>query len=67
MLRLQNDWCAMPPVKTRRSFCFRNYLKLPTFCQEQKQEFFGLAAPVEDHPVLRRMSALARIIHEAEK
>jgi N-carbamoylputrescine amidase len=29
------------------------------FCQDQKQEFFALASPVEDHPVLRRMSALA--------
>lgn len=31
----------------------------PYFCQDQKQEFFALASPVEDHPVLRRMSALA--------
>jgi N-carbamoylputrescine amidase len=31
----------------------------PYFCQDQKQDFFGLAAPVEDHPVLRRMSTLA--------
>uniref|UniRef100_UPI001933399C N-carbamoylputrescine amidase n=1 Tax=Skermanella rosea TaxID=1817965 RepID=UPI001933399C len=31
----------------------------PYFCQDQKQELFALAAPVDDHPVLRRMSALA--------
>src|SRR4051794_21828987 len=31
----------------------------PYFCQDQKQEFFALASPVEDHPILRRMSALA--------
>ena len=31
----------------------------PYFCQDQKQEFFALASQVEDHPVLRRMSALA--------
>src|SRR3954454_2760706 len=31
----------------------------PYFCQDQKQEFFALASPVEDHPALRRMSALA--------
>ena len=31
----------------------------PYFCKDQKPEHFGLAAPVEDHPVLRRMSALA--------
>jgi N-carbamoylputrescine amidase len=31
----------------------------PYFCQDQKQDFFALAAPVEDHPVLRRMSTLA--------
>lgn len=32
----------------------------PYFCKEQKQDLFALAAPVEDHPVLARMSALAR-------
>jgi N-carbamoylputrescine amidase len=31
----------------------------PYFCQDQKQEYFALAAPADDHPVLRRMSALA--------
>ncbi|EWY38832.1 carbon-nitrogen family hydrolase [Skermanella stibiiresistens SB22] len=31
----------------------------PYFCQDQKPEFFALAAPADDHPVLRRMSALA--------
>jgi hypothetical protein len=29
------------------------------FCRDQKQQFSALAAPAEDHPVLRRMSALA--------
>jgi N-carbamoylputrescine amidase len=31
----------------------------PYFEQDQKQKFFALAAPVEDHPVLRPISALA--------
>ncbi len=31
----------------------------PYFCKDQKQELFALAAPVGDHPVLQRMSALA--------
>ena len=31
----------------------------PYFCQDQKQEYFALAQPAEDHPVLARMSALA--------
>ena len=32
----------------------------PYFCKDQKQELFALAHPVEDHPVIARMSALAR-------
>ncbi|AWK86978.1 N-carbamoylputrescine amidase [Azospirillum thermophilum] len=32
----------------------------PYFCKDQKQSLFSLAAPVEDHPVIARMSALAR-------
>lgn len=32
----------------------------PYFCQDQKPDYFLLAAPVDDHPVLRRMTALAR-------
>ncbi len=31
----------------------------PYFCKDQKQELFALAAPVQDHPVIARMSALA--------
>ncbi len=31
----------------------------PYFCVDQKQEYFALAQPVEGHPVLARMSALA--------
>ena len=31
----------------------------PYFCKEQRQDLFALAAPVADHPVLARMSALA--------
>lgn len=31
----------------------------PYFCQDQKAELFALAAPIESHPVLARMSALA--------
>jgi N-carbamoylputrescine amidase len=31
----------------------------PYFCKDQKKELFSLAAPVADHPVLARMSALA--------
>src|SRR4051794_34670773 len=31
----------------------------PYFCKDQKQALFALAAPVENHPVLRRMTALA--------
>ncbi|HYG89143.1 MAG TPA: N-carbamoylputrescine amidase [Azospirillum sp.] len=31
----------------------------PYFCKDQKQELFALAAPVEGHPVIARMSALA--------
>lgn len=31
----------------------------PYFCQEQKQEYFELAAPAEGHPLLARMGALA--------
>ncbi|WP_207481478.1 N-carbamoylputrescine amidase [Arenibaculum pallidiluteum] len=31
----------------------------PYFCKDQKHDYFRLAAPAEDHPVLRRMSALA--------
>ncbi len=31
----------------------------PYFCKDQKAELFALAAPVEDHPVIARMSALA--------
>ncbi|WP_454018310.1 N-carbamoylputrescine amidase [Azospirillum sp. Marseille-Q6669] len=32
----------------------------PYFCKDQKQDLFALAHPVEDHPVIARMSALAR-------
>ncbi|CAO3422100.1 N-carbamoylputrescine amidase [Azospirillum doebereinerae] len=32
----------------------------PYFCKDQKQSLFELAAPVEGHPVIARMSALAR-------
>lgn len=32
----------------------------PYFCKDQKQELFALAQPVEEHPVIARMSALAR-------
>jgi len=31
----------------------------PYFCVDQKQDYFALAQPVEGHPVLARMSALA--------
>ena len=31
----------------------------PYFCADQKEELFSLAHPVEDHPVLKRMSELA--------
>ncbi len=31
----------------------------PYFCKDRKQEHFALARPVEDHPVLARMSELA--------
>ncbi len=31
----------------------------PYFCVDQKQEYFALAQPAEDNPVLQRMSALA--------
>ncbi|MDH3474855.1 MAG: N-carbamoylputrescine amidase [Rhodospirillales bacterium] len=31
----------------------------PYFCKDRKQEFFALAAPAEDSPAVRRMSALA--------
>lgn len=32
----------------------------PYFCKDQKAEHFDLAAPAQDHPMLKRMSALAR-------
>ncbi|WP_422366162.1 N-carbamoylputrescine amidase [Pelagibius sp.] len=32
----------------------------PYFCVDQKQEHFALAHPTQDHPVLAKMSALAR-------
>lgn len=32
----------------------------PYFCQDQLQRHFALAAPLEDHPILRRMQGLAR-------
>lgn len=32
----------------------------PYFCKDQKQELFGLAAPADGHPMLDRMSGLAR-------
>jgi len=32
----------------------------PYFCPDQKQEFFALARPVDDNPVLARMGDLAR-------
>ncbi len=32
----------------------------PYFCKDQKQEHFALAQPAEGHPVLARMSALAK-------
>lgn len=32
----------------------------PYFCKDQKQSLFALAAPAENHPVIERMSALAR-------
>ncbi len=32
----------------------------PYFCKDQKQSLFELAAPAENHPVIARMSALAR-------
>jgi len=32
----------------------------PYFCKDQKQEWFALAHPAQDHPTLRRMSGLAR-------
>lgn len=32
----------------------------PYFCKDQKQSLFGLAAPADGHPVIARMSALAR-------
>ena len=31
----------------------------PYFCKDQRQDLFALAAPVDDHPMLARMSALA--------
>lgn len=31
----------------------------PYFCKEQNERFFELAHPVQDHPILKRMSALA--------
>jgi N-carbamoylputrescine amidase len=31
----------------------------PYFCADQKEELFSLAHPVEDHPILERMSELA--------
>jgi N-carbamoylputrescine amidase len=31
----------------------------PYFCADQKEELFSLAHPVEDHPILERMSNLA--------
>jgi N-carbamoylputrescine amidase len=32
----------------------------PYFCQDQRAEFFDLAAPLEGHPVVERFAALAR-------
>ena len=32
----------------------------PYFCKDQKKEHFALAHPIEGHPVLARMSALAK-------
>ncbi len=32
----------------------------PYFCQDQKQELFALAKPLEEHPTVARMSALAQ-------
>ncbi|MGQ9370578.1 N-carbamoylputrescine amidase [Azospirillum sp. A39] len=32
----------------------------PYFCKDQKRDLFALAQPVEEHPVIQRMSALAR-------
>ncbi|HEV7371746.1 N-carbamoylputrescine amidase [Arenibaculum sp.] len=31
----------------------------PYFCKDQKQEYFQLAAPADDHPLIERMAALA--------
>ena len=34
-------------------------IETPYFCVDQKQDYFALAQPAEDHPMLARMSALA--------
>lgn len=42
-----------------RIILLQELFETPYFCKDQKQDLFALAAPVEGHPVLTRMSALA--------
>jgi len=37
--------------------------EVPYFCKDQKPEYFRLAHPAKDHPVLRRMQVLAASLH----
>jgi N-carbamoylputrescine amidase len=36
----------------------QEFFGMPYFCQEQKEEYFRLAQPVEEHPLLERLAAL---------
>ena len=47
-------------AKGARIILLQELFETPYFCKDQKQEFFALAAPVDDHPVIERMRALAR-------
>lgn len=46
-------------AKGAQIILLQELFETPYFCQDQKMEFFKLARPVEGHPTLKRMSALA--------
>lgn len=47
-------------AKGARIILLQELFETPYFCKDQKQELFALAAPVDGHPVIERMRALAR-------
>ncbi|MFQ6017616.1 MAG: N-carbamoylputrescine amidase [Kiloniellaceae bacterium] len=46
-------------AKDAQIVLLQELFETPYFCKDQRQELFALARPAADHPVLKRMSALA--------